>query len=119
MKILVCEDNILASRVMSAMLQRRGFSTEIASDGNDALKKIISGDPDLVICDVNLPKRNGMELVRYMRTELSREIPVIMISAYSEPKIQQQARDLGVNDFFVKPFDNEILINRIELLLKQ
>jgi len=118
MNILVCEDNKLASLVISTILKRRGFAIETASDGNEAMEKVTTEKPDLVICDIHLPYHSGLELVRYMRTELGRETPVIIVSAFSDPHVQEQARELGISDYFVKPFDIEVLINRIESLLK-
>lgn len=118
MNILVCEDNKLASLVIARILQRRGFDIDTASDGNEAMEKIASGNPDLVICDIHLPYHSGLELVRYMRTELGRETPVIIVSAFSDPHVQEQAKELGISDYFVKPFDSETLIARIESLLK-
>ncbi len=118
MNILVCEDNKLASLVISTILKRQGYDIEIASDGDEAIDKVSLSNPDLVICDIHLPYHSGLELIRYLRTELGRKTPVIIVSAFSDPHVQEQARELGISDYFVKPFDSEVLIKRIESLVK-
>ncbi|HDZ41749.1 MAG TPA: response regulator transcription factor [Bacteroidetes bacterium] len=118
MKILICEDNKLASLVISTMLKRRDYTVEIASDGNEALEKITTGNPDLVIADIHLPYHSGLELVRYLRNEMESKIPVIIVSAFSDPHVQENAWELGISDYFVKPIDNEALIAKVDSLLK-
>lgn len=115
--ILVCEDNKLASRVISTVLERMGYTIDIAVDGNEAMEKIKSAEPDLLITDIHLPYHSGLELVRYMRRDLGRTTPVIIVSAFSDPHVQEKARELDISDYFVKPFDTKVLIDRIESLL--
>ncbi|MBN1388652.1 MAG: response regulator [Bacteroidales bacterium] len=118
MNILVCEDNKLSSLVISTVLKRQGYDIETASDGNEAIEKVTKGKPDLVICDINLPYHSGLELVRYMRTELRSDIPVIIVSAFSDPQVKKEVMELRISDYFVKPFDTDDLIKRIRSLLK-
>ncbi|MCF8224195.1 MAG: response regulator transcription factor [Bacteroidales bacterium] len=118
MKILICEDNKLASRVIATFLKRKGYNIEIASDGNEAMEKIRTGVPDLLITDIHLPYYSGLELIRYMRKDLNRKTPVIIVTAFSDPQFRSKASELGISDYFVKPFDDEVLIDRIASLLK-
>ncbi|MDT8400318.1 MAG: response regulator transcription factor [Bacteroidales bacterium] len=118
MKILICEDNKLASLVISTMLKRRGYTVEIASEGNEALEKIKTGNPDLLIADIHLPYHSGLELVRYLRNEMDSKIPVIIVSAFSDPHVQENAWELGISDYFVKPIDNDVLVSKVDSLLK-
>lgn len=118
MKILICEDNRLASLVISTMLKRRGYTVDIASEGNEALEKIKTGSPDLMIADIHLPYHSGLELVRYLRNDMESDIPVIIVSAFSDPHVQENAWELGISDYFVKPIDNEALVSRVDSLLK-
>ncbi|TFH35226.1 MAG: response regulator transcription factor [Bacteroidia bacterium] len=117
MKILVCEDNKLASLAISTVLKRRGYTIDVATDGNVAMEKIAQGNLDLVIMDIHLPYHSGLELVRYMRIDLELKIPVIIVSAFSDKQVQKQARELGISEYLVKPFDIDTLIERIETLL--
>ena len=118
MRILICEDNKLSSLVISTMLKRKGYIVEIASDGNEALEKINGAIPDLLITDIHLPYHSGLELVRYLRNEKVSNIPVIIVTAFSDPHVQENAWELGISDYFVKPLDNEALVSKIESLLK-
>ena len=118
MKILVCEDNKLASLAISAVLTKRGYLIDVAPDGNQAMEKITTGKYDLVIVDIHLPYHSGLELVRYMRHNLKLDTPVIIVSAFSDAQVQKQARELGISDYLVKPIDTSILTARIEALLK-
>jgi DNA-binding response OmpR family regulator len=118
MKILVCEDNKLASLAISAVLKKQGFGIDVATDGNQAMEEIARGDYDLIIMDIHLPYHSGLELVRYMRQDLKLETPVIVVSAFSDPQVQKQARELGISEYMVKPIDTRTLTDRIESLLK-
>ena len=119
MKILVCEDNKLASLAISAILRNEGFAIEVAADGNQAMEEITKGDFDLVIVDIHLPYHSGLELVRYMRHDLNKDTPVIIVSAFSDPQVQKQAWELGISDYLVKPIDATMLTDRIDSLLKK
>jgi len=118
MKILICEDNKLASLIISTVLKKKGYTVDIALDGNQALAKIEEDIPDLLIADIHLPYHSGLELVRYLRNDLNSEIPVIIVSAFSDANVQKNAWELGISDYFVKPLDNEALVSRIDSLLK-
>ena len=118
MKILVCEDNKLASRAVSAVLSKKGFDIINASDGNEAMELIEKEDFSLVIMDIHLPYYSGLELIRYMKTDLKKDIPVIIISAFSDPSVQKQSRELGISEYLVKPINTEFLLSRINAILK-
>jgi DNA-binding response OmpR family regulator len=118
MKILICEDNKLAMRALSVFLGREGFETTNAVDGNEAMDLIDKNDYDLVLVDIHLPYHSGLELIRHLRSELNKKTPVIVVSAFSDPQIQRQAHELGINDYVVKPIDPTNLINKIRTLLR-
>ena len=117
MRILVVEDNKLASRAVSAVLSRKGFIIINASDGNQAMELIEKEDFSLIIMDIHLPYHSGLELIRYLKTDLKKNIPVIIISAFSDPSVQKQARELGISDYMVKPINTESLLSRINAIL--
>jgi CheY-like chemotaxis protein len=118
MRILICEDNKLSSLVISTMLKRKGYTVETASDGNEAIEKIDKEIPDLLIADIHLPYHSGLELVRYLRNDKQSNIPVIIVTAFSDPHVQENAWELGISGYFVKPLDNAALVSKIESLLK-
>ena len=93
MNILICEDNQLASRAMSVVLEREGFEPVTAVDGNSAIDLLRSTDFSLVIVDIHLPYHSGLELIRFLRTDLKKNTPVLIVSAFSDPQIQRLASE--------------------------
>lgn len=119
MEILICEDNQMALKAMSVVLERGGYKTVTASDGNRALDMLRDNDYALVIVDIHLPYQSGLELIRYLRTGLKKKTPVIIVSAFSDPQMQRQANEMKVSGYLTKPFDPEELINKVRSALKQ
>jgi DNA-binding response OmpR family regulator len=117
MAILICEDNKLAARALSVVLARDGFVSEVATDGNEAMILLKNTNYDLIIADIHLPYHSGLELVQYLHKDLGRKTPVIVVSAFSDPQMQKQAKELGVNEYVVKPVDMTYLLGRVRSLL--
>ncbi len=91
MVILVCEDNALASRAISTFLSRSGYSVMTATDGNIAMKTITEHNYDLIVVDIHMPYHSGLELISYLREDLKKKTPVIIVSAFSDPLVKKQA----------------------------
>ena len=105
MRILICEDNKLAMKFLSVVLEREGYKVDSAEDGNIAiafLQKIIY---DLVVVDIHLPFLSGLELVKFLRSDLKQKTPVLIVTAFSDPQMQRQAAELGIDGYIVKPFN--------------
>jgi DNA-binding response OmpR family regulator len=119
MKILICEDNQLASRAMSVVLERQGFDTVTAVDGNSAIDLLGSRDFSLIIVDIHLPFHSGLELIRFLRSDLKKKTPVLIVSAFSDPQVQRQASEMKVSGYITKPFDPEDLIRKVRSALIQ
>ncbi len=119
MNILICEDNQLASRAMSVVLERAGFEPVTAIDGNSAIDLLRSTDFSLVIFDIHLPYHSGLELIRFLRTDLKKKTPILIVSAFSDPQIQRLAAEMKVSGYITKPFDPEDLIRKIRSALIQ
>ena len=119
MKILIYEDNKLASRTISVVLEREGYETMTADDGNLAIGMLKDNIYDLVIVDIHLPYHSGLELVKYLRRDLQKKTPVLIVSAFSDPQMQKQAGELGVSGYIIKPFNPDELVSMISSVLKQ
>jgi len=119
MKILICEDNRIASRTISVVLEREGYQTMTAEDGNLAIGMLNNNNFDLVIVDIHLPYHSGLELVKYLRSDLQKKTPVIIVSAFSDTQVQKQAGELGVNGYIIKPFNPDELVRMISSVIKQ
>jgi DNA-binding response OmpR family regulator len=113
MKILICEDNQLASRAMSVVLDREGYDPVTVCDGNKAIEALRKTDFDLAIIDIHMPYHSGLEVIRFLRTELKRQTPVLIVSAFSDPQMQRQAAEMKVSGYLTKPFDPDDLLTKI------
>ena len=113
--ILVVEDNPNTLRIIKTLLKKDGrFNTTTAEDGEEALKCIVDKKFDVVLCDINLPKIHGLEVLRLARTKQeNRRIKFLMLSAFNTPDIIKKAMSLGARDYIVKPFKASILMEKI------
>ena len=111
-KILIIEDDKLIIKILDFVLKKEGYETFISNDGNDGIEKIGSIQPDLVITDVMMPYKSGLEITAYSKKNFP-ETPVIIVSALGkEDQTVIEGFKLGVDDFIAKPF------NPIELVLR-
>lgn len=118
MSILICEDNKLASRTLGVILGKEGYKTDSAEDGQKAIELLEKNIYDLMIVDIHLPFHSGLELVKFLRSDLKRDTPVLIVTAFSDPQIQKQAVELGIAGYVVKPFNPSDLIQQIRKILK-
>jgi DNA-binding response OmpR family regulator len=119
MKILICEDNPMAMKTLSVVLEREGFNADVAEDGNMGMELLKKNDYDLLVVDIHLPYRSGLELIKYVRSDQGKDTPVIILSAFSDNQMQHQARELGINSYIVKPFNPIDLVTRIKSILNK
>jgi len=98
-------------------LKKQNFETIKAEDGQVAKEKILAEKPDMIIADIMMPHVNGLELISFVREELSSQIPMIMISSLEREDVVIEAMQLGANDFISKPFRPDELILRIKNIL--
>jgi DNA-binding response OmpR family regulator len=117
MKILICEDNPMTVKTLSVVLHREGFDTDSSPDGNEALKLLKKNDYDLLVVDIHLPYISGLELVKFLRSDLKKKTPVLVLTAFSDKQMQTKANQLGISGYIVKPFNPADLVNRIKSLL--
>ncbi len=111
-KILIVEDDRHIARNIGLGLEDEGYQTEIAFDGPDGQNKALLEGVDLVILDINLPGRNGLDVCRFLR-QAKPHLPIIMLTALGEIKNKVEGLKLGADDYLVKPFDLRELIARV------
>lgn len=119
MKILICEDNPMALKTLSVVLEREGFIADVADDGNKAIALLQKNDYDLLVVDIHLPYRSGLELVKFVRSDQGKDTPVIILTAFSDHQMQRQAGELGISDYIIKPFNPIDLVTRIKSILNK
>jgi len=116
-KILVVDDEPQIRRVLRTTLTSNGYSVEEAKTGDEALDLIRANRPDLILLDVNMPGRSGLETCREIR--LTSDIPIIMLTVRNSERDKVQALDAGADDYVVKPFGSEELLARIRAALRR
>jgi two-component system, OmpR family, response regulator VicR len=119
MKILICEDNPMAMKTLSVVLEREGYQADVADDGNVGIEMLQKNDYDLMVVDIHLPYRSGLELIKFVRSEQGKDTPVIILSAFSDNQMQRQAGELGISDYIVKPFNPVDLVAKIKSILNK
>lgn len=118
MRILLVEDNLDLGDAIESKLSRDGHSVEWVSDGASALQWGRDQDWDAIVLDIMLPGRDGMSVLRELRSE-GCETPVLVITARSEIEDKVDMLDLGADDYLVKPFDLRELGARLRALMRR
>ena len=118
MKLLIIEDEITLLRALSKGFRKLGYTVDTAEDGEQALEFYFDNQHNLVILDLNLPKIDGLDVLREIRTE-NKEIPVLILSAKSEVQDKIIGLDMGANDYLAKPFHFDELEARVRALLRR
>ena len=117
--ILTVEDNPNIRKMIAYNLRRAGFKAIEAGDGKEAVRVLQKVVPDLIVLDVRMPEMNGFQLLELMRKyPRAAAIPVVMLSALSQPENVDRALKLGVVDYVVKPLDPSLLIQKIKSALE-
>jgi two-component system response regulator ChvI len=113
---LVDDDrNILTS--LSIALQSEGFVTRLYSDGEAALKALLDNPPDIAVCDIKMPRMDGLELLRRLREKSA--LPVIFLTSKNDELDEALGLALGADDYIAKPFSQRLLIARIRAILRR
>lgn len=110
--LLLVEDELSLARIVQDSLETRGFTVHHAADGEQGLHLFRTLAPDLVVADVMLPRCDGFELARLIRRE-NATVPIIFLTARSQPADVVQGFELGGNDYLKKPFSMDELVVRI------
>ena len=117
--VLVIEDNKDMRTLISAGLKRE-FQVLVAKDGEEGIARAIENSPDLILCDVMMPKKDGFEVVRTLKTnEITSHIPIILLTARSEMTDKLTGLETGADDYLIKPFHALELKTRVSNLLVQ
>lgn len=115
-KILVIEDDILMVKILEFVLRKEGYNITIAKDGIEGLEKIQTFNPDIIITDIILPFKSGLEVISFVK-ENHNHIPVIVVSSMGEEeRTVMEAFNLGADDFVSKPFNPNELKLRVKRL---
>ncbi len=117
MKVLLVEDDLALSDVVSFTLRRAGYEVLTAYDGLAALAVFESAAPDLVLLDLNLPRLDGLGVCRRVRA--AGETPIIILSVRGEDEAVVRGLEMGADDYMVKPFSPTQLVARIRAVMRR
>lgn len=119
-KILVIEDEKNIAKVVAYNLEREGYRVAAAGDGAEGLKKAKEEAPDLVILDLMLPKVDGLEVCRQLKSDRrTAGIPVIMLTAKTQEADRVVGLEMGADDYVAKPFSPRELVARVKAVLRR
>lgn len=118
MKVLIVEDERKLLRLLKEGLDLLGYVTDVAKDGEEALDLAYVECYDIIILDINLPKKDGFEVLRDIR-QFNKEVNIIMLTARSDIDDRVRGLDYGANDYMTKPFDLKELDARMRSLLRR
>ena len=116
-KILIVDDDTNICELLRLYLEKEGFSTVIANDGEAAIDKFNKEEPDLILLDIMLPKLDGWQVSRTIRK--TSNVPIIMITAKGETFDKILGLDLGADDYVTKPFDSKEVVARVKAVLRR
>ncbi len=118
--VLVVDDEVDISTILTLTLRRAGFQVTTASDGVDGLRKLAEHTPDLVVLDVMMPRLDGLEMLRRIRAEpATATIPVIMLTARAQVADRLVGFEHGADDYVSKPFEPSEVVARVHALLRR
>ena len=115
--MLVVDDDRIVAEMFRLALTRAGHEVLIANDGMAALQSVAASAPDIVFLDVRMPRMDGPEVLCNLAADnLTKDIPVVMLSNYDDPGLIRQTRDLGAKEYMVKagtnPADLDLVVSR-------
>jgi chemosensory pili system protein ChpA (sensor histidine kinase/response regulator) len=112
--IMVVDDSLTVRKITSRLLAREGYEVVVAKDGVDALQLLQEHTPDVMLVDIEMPRMDGFELTKNVRGDAAtKHIPIIMITSRTAEKHRSYAKELGVNAYLGKPYQEEELLGHI------
>lgn len=117
--VMVVDDSAMTRIMIRRTLSEVGYNVVGASDGQDALDKLDEGvSPELILCDVNMPRVNGMEFLQDVRSrEAFAHVPIVMLTTEAGPDLIAQARGLKARGWIIKPFKPEAIVAMTQKLV--
>jgi len=116
--LLLADDSVTIQRVIELTFAEEDVQVVAVSDGDQAIQRLESAPPDIVLADIGMPGRNGYEVARYVRqTPKLAHIPVVLLTGAFEPVDQAKATEVGCDGVLAKPFEPQLVIGRVKELL--
>ena len=117
-KILVVEDSPTYLRQITNLLRDRGYQTITANDGEEALVKAVRDNPNLIVLDVILPKKNGFQVCRQLKTSpATQDVKILMLTSKTQDSDRFWGLKQGADEYMTKPFDDNELVANVDRLV--
>ncbi len=117
--ILVVDDSPTERRLIANPLREHGYLVSTASDGEEALARAAGEQPDLIVLDVVMPKKNGFQVCRKLKTgDETRDIKIVMLTSKDQETDRFWGMRQGADAYLTKPFDDNVLIDTVEDLMR-
>ncbi len=117
-KLLLADDSVTIQRVIELTFADEDVKVTVVGDGKQAIERIVVDRPDIVLADIGMPERDGYEVAAFIKNDPRfAGIPVILLTGAFEPLDEERARKVGCDGVLVKPFEPQVVINRVKELL--
>lgn len=117
---LVADDSSTMRTMVSVSFKRLGWECVTANDGNEALELLTTNEFDFIVTDINMPKMDGIELIKQIRkNSLYRNVPIIALTTESGEDKKLQGKEAGADGWMIKPFKPEVLADAIDSLIRK
>lgn len=117
-KVLVVDDSPTVRQQVGQALTRGGYQVVEAGDGTEGLRQLSAHAVSLVICDVNMPRMNGLEMVEQVRQSPQHAgLPIVMLTSEGQPALIERAKRAGARGWIVKPFKADLLVAAVNKLI--
>ena len=112
--VMVVDDSLTVRKITGRMLAREGYEVATAKDGVDALEQLLDVVPDVMLVDIEMPRMDGFDLTRNVRADARlKNVPIIMITSRTADKHRNYAKEIGVNHYLGKPYQEEDLLGLV------
>jgi len=119
-RVLMADDQTELLMLMKEMVEDAGFEVFTANDGEEAMKMVFETNPDIIVLDYNMPRKDGLEVAQDLKNNaLFAHIPIIIVTGVGEKRTKLKGLSMGIDDYLVKPVDTDELIARIRMILKR
>ena len=120
MKILIVDDDPQNRDILKIRLELAGYQVTEAVNGDEGIENALKNHPDLIICDLMMPRKDGWQVLKSLRSEpKTQSIPVIILTARTQPIDEMRSWENGATEFLAKPVDHERLIQTVRKLLNE
>lgn len=116
-KVLIVEDNRRVAKLIQSYLEKEGYTATLAYDGAKAMREFHNNQLDLLILDIMLPEKSGLEIAKEVRKTST--VPIIMITAKSEENDKLKGLSIGADDYIVKPFSPKEMVARVNAIFRR